>query len=87
MRTISTILLATLLAATLPGCCCLDRCRPGVRVFGKPTAQLVQPPSNWCWGNCLVGTEAHETPAYVAPIEGVPGSAWSGVYNVPYERS
>ena len=75
MKTAWMILLTTLMVATLPGCCCLDRCRADHRLFGQPTAKIVKQPSGWCWGNCPVGTDAYETPAYVTPQDGVPGSS------------
>jgi hypothetical protein len=60
------ILLILVMVSTLPGCC-FDRCRPNLRLFGQPAAQVVQPPANWCVGNCSVDKDVYETPAYVTP--------------------
>jgi hypothetical protein len=75
MKTAWMVLMTTLMVATLPGCCCFDRCRPKLRVFDKPVAQIVQPPANWCVGNCSVDKDAYEAPAYVTPQDGVPGES------------
>ena len=71
MKALVKLTLVLIVVTLLTGCRCINTARTYDCLFCQPTGQcvkeVVQAPTDWCWGNCQASYEEQIPKVYLPP--------------------